>query len=217
MRRHDSSSGEMEDAPDLTPAVDSTNQDSVAQAKARHVKIPTPNQASNGVKRNSISPQPAGGKQSRPQSANRASTAPVRYFILKSYNRENVERSIDQGVWSTQVSVQTATLICMCVMLCKRHACLLRQSAKCRACMCLHLCMRLQHVCLPNQSREPDISAKLLLHTSDEHACYAYLQLPSTCFCKHAVMPPIHKRLAFCRSTMNRSCVRLLITQRMCS
>lgn len=115
MRRHDSSSGEMEDAPDLTPAVDSANQDSAAKAKARHVKIPPPNQASNGIKRNSISPQPAGGKQSRPQSASRGSAAPVRYFILKSYNRENVERSIDQGVWSTQVSIQIATLMCMCV------------------------------------------------------------------------------------------------------
>lgn len=105
MRRHDSSSGEMEDAPDLTPAVDSANQDAATKAKAKHVKIPPPNQGSNGLKRNSISPQPAvGGKQSRPQSASRGSAAPVRYFILKSYNRENVERSIDQGVWSTQVS-----------------------------------------------------------------------------------------------------------------
>lgn len=94
----------MEDATDNTPAVDSANEDSVAKAKARHVKIPPPNHAFNGVKGTSVSPQPTGGKQSRPQSANRGSAAPVRYFILKSYNRENVERSIDQGVWSTQVS-----------------------------------------------------------------------------------------------------------------
>lgn len=107
MRRHDSSSGEMEDATDNTPAVDSANEESVAKAKARHVKIPPPNHVSNGVKGNSISPQPAAGKQSRPQSANRGSAAPVRFFILKSYNRENVERSIDQGVWSTQVSIHS--------------------------------------------------------------------------------------------------------------
>ena len=108
MRRHDSSSGEMEDAPDNTPAVDSANEDSVAKAKARHVRIPPPKHVSNGIKGNSISPQPAAGKQSRPQSANRGSAAPVRYFILKSYNRENVERSIDQGVWSTQVSIHSS-------------------------------------------------------------------------------------------------------------
>ena len=97
----------MEDATDDAPAVDSANEESVAKAKARHVKIPPPKHVTNGIKGNSISPQPAAGKQSRPQSANRGSAAPVRYFILKSYNRENVERSIDQGVWSTQVSISS--------------------------------------------------------------------------------------------------------------
>lgn len=107
MRRHDSSSGEMEDATDSTPAVDSANEDSatkVSATKSKHVKIPPPNLTSNGVK--STTPSLA-GRQSRPQSANRGFGAPVRYFILKSYNRENVERSIDQGVWSTQVSFQS--------------------------------------------------------------------------------------------------------------
>ena len=242
MRRHDSTSGEMEDAPDLTPAVDSANQDPAATAKARHVKIPPPNQASNGIKRNSISPQPAGGKQSRPQSATRGSTAPVRYFILKSYNRENVERSIDQGVWSTQVSTQSTELMCMCVMLCARYArvvvgteteilacwCCLEVHLQCSfpdhmsLCICACNWLQASHktlstVRLPKQSWEPDIFAKLLLHTTDEQACYAYVQLPPTCLCKHAVMPPSHKCLAFCRSTMNRSCVRHLINLRMCS
>ena len=99
----------MEEAVDNIPAVDSASEETpmeVTAPKSKHVRVPPPSVAANGVKGNSVSPQPttgANGRQSRPQSANRAPGAPVRYFILKSINRENVERSIDQGVWSTQV------------------------------------------------------------------------------------------------------------------
>lgn len=106
MRRHDSSSGDMDDPADNIPAVDSATEETpmeVTATKPKHVKIPPPSLPANGVKSNTVSPQQPVGRQSRPQSANKASGAPVRYFILKSYNRENVERSIDQGVWSTQV------------------------------------------------------------------------------------------------------------------
>ena len=109
-RRHDSSSGEMEEAADNTPAVDSANEATpmeVTAPKSKHVRIPPPNVATNGVKSNSSSPQKPVGRQSRPQSANRGPGAPVRYFVIKSINRENVERSIDQGVWSTQVGFLT--------------------------------------------------------------------------------------------------------------
>ena len=109
MRRHDSSSGEMEEAADNTPAVDSANEATpmeVTASKSKHVRIPPPNVATNGIKSNS-SPEKPAGRQSRPQSANRGPGAPVRYFVIKSINRENVERSIDQGVWSTQVGFLT--------------------------------------------------------------------------------------------------------------
>lgn len=108
MRRNDSSSGEMQDAADTIPAVDSTEMP-MEVTKSKHVKIPPPNITQNGIKSASVSPQQPFGRQSRPQSANRVQFggnkgpgAPVRYFILKSTNRENVERSIEQGVWSTQ-------------------------------------------------------------------------------------------------------------------
>ncbi len=110
MRRHDSSSGEMEEAADNTPAVDSASEATpmeVTAPKSKHVRIPPPNVATNGIKSNSTSPQKPAGRQSRPQSANRGPGAPVRYFVIKSINRENVERSIDQGVWSTQVGFLT--------------------------------------------------------------------------------------------------------------
>ena len=109
MRRNDSSSGEMQDAADTIPAVDSA-ETPMEVTKSKHVKIPPPNITTNGIKSASVSPQQPFGRQSRPQSANKIQFggnkgpgAPVRYFILKSTNRENVERSIEQGVWSTQV------------------------------------------------------------------------------------------------------------------
>ena len=123
MRRNDSSSGEMEEAVDPIPAVDSTNENTsveVTATKPKHAKIPPPSvaapavAAANGVKRKSVSPQQQqqlqAGRQSRPQSANRGSGAPVRYFMIKSLIRENVERSIEQGVWSTQVSWFSLTI-----------------------------------------------------------------------------------------------------------
>lgn len=100
MRRHDSSSGDEEEALDRGVTAMDT---STTNNSGKHRRIPPPVKL-NGSKSNPVSPQHTNGKQTRPVSASRNSGGPVRFFILKSHNRENVERSIDQGVWSTQVS-----------------------------------------------------------------------------------------------------------------
>ena len=98
MRRHDSSSGDEEDNGVTAMDTSATNN--------KHKRIPPPVKL-NGIKSNPASPQRANGRHNRPASASRNPGAPVRYFILKSHNRENVERSIDKGVWSTQVRLQS--------------------------------------------------------------------------------------------------------------
>ena len=98
MRRHDSSSGDEEDNGVTAMDTSATNN--------KHKRIPPPVKL-NGVKSNPVSPQHTNGRHNRPASASRNPGAPVRYFILKSHNRENVERSIDKGVWSTQASLQS--------------------------------------------------------------------------------------------------------------
>ncbi len=136
MRRHDSSSGEMEEAADNTPAVDSASEATpmeVTAPKSKHVRIPPPNVTTNGIKSNSTSPQKPAGRQSRPQSANRGPGAPVRYFVIKSINRENVERSIDQGVWSTQVGFLTYACSSSIPQLCGSAVC---RSHRCCCCVC---------------------------------------------------------------------------------
>ena len=103
--RRDDSSGDEEEVLDGVSAVNSgvaPMDTSINNNRPKHTRVPPPVKL-NGVRSNATSSQP-NGRQARPASANRNPGAPVRYFILKSHNRENVERSIDQGVWSTQVS-----------------------------------------------------------------------------------------------------------------
>lgn len=103
MRRGDSS-GDEEEVLDGVSGVDSglAPMDTTVANKPKHTRVP-PSVKLNDVRSNETSPHP-NGRQARPSSASRNPGAPIRYFILKSHNRENVERSIDQGVWSTQVS-----------------------------------------------------------------------------------------------------------------
>ena len=114
----------------------------VTAPKSKHVRIPPPNVATNGIKSNTSSPQKPAGRQSRPQSASRGPGAPVRYFVIKSINRENVERSIDQGVWSTQVGFLTYACSSSTFQPC--HGCAVCGTQRRCCCVCLNFAAPLQ-------------------------------------------------------------------------